>query len=66
MFGKIQLNKKRTIIQPEDISEVVSIMTGIPLRRLSGDEGKRLLNMEKDMKKSVIGQSDAVLKSLNH
>ena len=59
---KNQLNKKRTIITPEDVSEVVSTMTGIPLNRLSNQEGKRLMDIEKDIKKEVIGQSDAVVK----
>ena len=59
---KNKLNKKRTTITPEDVSEVVAIMTGIPLKRLSNDEGKRLLDMENDMKGSVIGQDDAVIK----
>ena len=59
---KNQLNKKRTIITPEDVSEVVSCMTGIPLNRLSNQEGKRLMDIEKDIKKEVIGQYDAVVK----
>jgi len=59
---KNKLNKKRTIITPDDVSEVVAIMTGIPLKRLSSDEGKRLLDMEKEMKGSVVGQDDAVIK----
>ena len=59
---KTQLNKKRTLITAEDVSEVVSLMTGIPLKRLSSDEGKRLLGMEKEMKGSVIGQDEAVMK----
>jgi ATP-dependent Clp protease ATP-binding subunit ClpC len=59
---KSRLDKKRTEILPEDVSEVVSVMTGIPLKRLSNDEGKRLLGMEKVMKGTVIGQDDAVVK----
>ena len=59
---KSRLDKKRIKIDPEDVSEVVAIMTGIPLKRLSNDEGKRLLGMEKVMKGSVIGQDDAVVK----
>ena len=59
---KNKLNKKRTTITPEDVSEVVAIMTGIPLKRLSNDEGKRLLDMENEMKGTVIGQDDAVIK----
>ena len=37
-------------------------MTGIPLNRLSGEEGKRLMDMEKEMKSHIIGQGDAVTK----
>ena len=59
---KNSLDKKRTVINPEDVSEVVATMTGIPLKRLTNDEGKRLLGMEKEMKGSVIGQDDAVVK----
>ena len=59
---KNNLDKKRTVINPEDVSEVVATMTGIPLKRLTNDEGKRLLGMEKEMKGSVIGQDDAVVK----
>jgi ATP-dependent Clp protease ATP-binding subunit ClpC len=56
------LNKKRQKITPDDVNEVVSIMTGIPLNRMSGDQGKRLLEMEKDLYGSVIGQDDALVK----
>ena len=56
------LDKKRKVIDPEEVNEVVSIMTGIPLNRLSGDQGKRLLEMEKDLHGSVIGQDDGLVK----
>ena len=56
------LDKKRKIIEPEDVNEVVSIMTGIPLNRLSGNQGRRLLEMEKDLHGSIIGQDDALVK----
>jgi ATP-dependent Clp protease ATP-binding subunit ClpC len=56
------LNKKRKIISPEDVNEVVSIMTGIPLNRLSGNQGRRLLEMEKDLHGTVIGQDEPLLK----
>jgi ATP-dependent Clp protease ATP-binding subunit ClpC len=58
----VSLNKKRKVITPEDVNEVVSIMTGIPLNRLSGDQGRRLMKMEKDLHGSVIGQDEALLK----
>jgi len=59
---RAQLNKKRTLITPEDVSDVVSHMTGIPLNRLTENEGKRLLDMEKEMKGYVIGQYEAITK----
>jgi len=56
------LNSKREEIKPEDVVEVVSVMTGIPLSRLSEDEGKRMINMETELEGSVIGQSEALEK----
>ncbi len=56
------LNKSRLLITPEDVNEVVSTMTGIPLNRLSGDQGRRLMEMEKELYGSVIGQDEALLK----
>lgn len=55
-------NKERKKIDPEDVNEVVSIMTGIPLKRLSGDQGKRMLEMESELGKSIIGQENALEK----
>ena len=56
------LDKKRKVIDPEEVNEVVSIMTGIPLNRLSENQGKRLLQMEKDLHGSVIGQDEGLIK----
>lgn len=56
------LNRSRLLITPEDVNEVVSTMTGIPLNRLSGDQGKRLMEMEQELYGSVIGQDEALLK----
>jgi len=61
------LNIEKTEITPEDVNEVVASMTGIPLKRISGDQGKRMLEMESEMKKSIIGQEmalDKIAKSL--
>jgi ATP-dependent Clp protease ATP-binding subunit ClpC len=38
------------------------MMTGIPLNKISTQEGKRLLNMDKDLIGKVIGQDAAVTK----
>ena len=57
-----ELNHKRVEITPEDVTAVVSHMTGIPLNRICEKEGNRLMRMEKDMSGQVIGQDDAVVK----
>jgi ATP-dependent Clp protease ATP-binding subunit ClpC len=56
------IDKERKKINPEDVNEVVSIMTGIPLNRLSGDQGKRMLEMEIELNKQIIGQDYALEK----
>ncbi len=56
------LDSDITEVGVEIISEVVSMMTGIPLSKISTQEGKRLLNMDKDLMGKVIGQDSAVTK----
>jgi ATP-dependent Clp protease ATP-binding subunit ClpC len=56
------LDSKQTIVGVDMISEVVSMMTGIPLNKISTQEGKRLINMDKDLMGKVIGQDSAVTK----
>ena len=56
------LDKKITEVGVELISEVVSMMTGIPLTKISTQEGKRLMNLDKELMGKVIGQDDAVTK----
>jgi ATP-dependent Clp protease ATP-binding subunit ClpC len=57
-----KLEKKQTIVGVEQISEVVSMMTGIPLTKISTQESKRLMNLDKELIGRVIGQDDAVTK----
>lgn len=52
--------EKRVVVGDDDILHVVAKWTGIPLRRMEQDEAQRLLDMEKDLAKSVIGQDEAV------
>ena len=56
------LDDKVTEVGVELISEVVSMMTGIPLNKISTQESKRLMNMDKELSGKVIGQEDAVVK----
>ena len=57
-----KLDKKITTVDVDIIAEVVSIATKIPLTKISTQESKRLMNMDKDLSGKVIGQDDAVLK----
>jgi ATP-dependent Clp protease ATP-binding subunit ClpC len=47
-------------ISPELVYEVVSIMTKIPVTKLSLDDTKNLVNLEENLAKSVIGQPEAI------
>jgi ATP-dependent Clp protease ATP-binding subunit ClpC len=57
-----KLDKKVTIVGVEIISEVVSMMTGIPLTKISTQETKKLMALDKELMGKVIGQDDAVTK----
>ena len=58
----VRLEKKVTTVGVEQISEVVSMMTGIPLTKISTQESKRLMNLDKELMGRVIGQDAAVSK----
>ncbi|MBR4744403.1 MAG: ATP-dependent Clp protease ATP-binding subunit, partial [Oscillospiraceae bacterium] len=47
-------------VTPEDIAQVVSGWTGIPVASIKEDEGERLLKMEEILHRRVIGQEEAV------
>ena len=47
-------------VNAEDIAAVVSGWTGIPVTRLTEDEGTRLLHMEETLHQRVVGQDEAV------
>ena len=57
-----KLDKKVTTVGVEQISEVVSMMTGIPLTKISTQETKKLMNLDKELMGKVIGQDAAVTK----
>jgi len=52
--------EKRIVVGEEDILHVVSKWTGVPLKRMGQDEMARLLTVENEMEKVVIGQREAV------
>ncbi len=44
----------------EDVAEILSMWTGIPIYQFTEEESSRLLHMEVDMKKHIVGQNDAI------
>ncbi|MFM8271194.1 MAG: ATP-dependent Clp protease ATP-binding subunit, partial [Gemmata sp.] len=48
------------VVDEEVIAEVVSKMTGVPLRKVGEDETRRLLNMEAELHNTVISQNEAI------
>lgn len=53
-------SEKRTLITKADIAAVVAKLTGVPLQQMEEGESAKLLRMEEELKKSVIGQDNAV------
>ncbi len=47
-------------VDEEVIAEVISKMTGVPLKRLKKEEAERLLDLEKELHKKIISQDDAI------
>ncbi|MBM3181637.1 MAG: ATP-dependent Clp protease ATP-binding subunit [Chloroflexi bacterium] len=49
------------VVSADDIAEVVSMWTGVPLMQLAEAESQRLLKMEDELRKGIIGQEDAII-----
>lgn len=65
-----QLNQKwlsgevdvRQTVTPEQVADVVSMMTGVPVQRIAQEEGIRLKGMAQELKSCVIAQDKAIEK----
>ncbi|MGN6757359.1 MAG: ATP-dependent Clp protease ATP-binding subunit, partial [Thermomicrobiales bacterium] len=57
---KEEQQQDEPVVTEEDIAQVVSMWTGIPLIRISGEESQRLLEMEAALHKQVVGQDEAI------
>ena len=57
-----EVKHKRYPIHEEDIAEVVSMMTGIPVMRMVEAESEKLRRMGTDLKAKVVGQDEAIMK----
>lgn len=60
----IEAQKDRALIKEEvdseDIAEVISRWTGIPVKRMLQSEREKLLNLEEELHKRVVGQEEAI------
>ncbi len=63
-----QLEKLRTgwdrsnspVVTANDIAELVSMWTGVPVMQMATEESERLLHMEDELRKYIVGQDDAI------
>ena len=53
-------NQTTQIVGEDEIAEVISSWTGIPVKRLQQEENERLLKMEDELHQRIIGQDEAV------
>lgn len=54
--------QRDSTVRAEDVAEIVSRWSGVPLTKLTDEEGKKLLEMEQELHTRIIGQDDAVRK----
>lgn len=54
------LKHEKNIVDADDIQELISNVTGIPLFRIAQSESERLLKIEEELHKTVIGQDDGI------
>lgn len=52
--------KKTPVVKPEDIAYIVSKQTGIPVYKLEEKESEKLLKMEDEFRRRIIGQEEAI------
>jgi ATP-dependent Clp protease ATP-binding subunit ClpC len=57
-----KMKERKKIVDGEKVAEVVSMMSGIPLKKVSQLETEKLISLEPDLKSKVIGQDHAIEK----
>ena len=55
-----QRDKERVTLTADDVAAVLAKMTGIPLFRLEENESRRLLRMEEELSRVIVGQTEAI------
>jgi ATP-dependent Clp protease ATP-binding subunit ClpC len=58
--GKRKARQRAPEVTPEDIAEVVSRATGIPVSQLTSEERERLMRLEEELHARIVGQEEAV------
>jgi len=58
--GEQAEQQQQPVVTDEDVAEVVSLWTGIPVTKLAVEETERLLHMEDEMHKRIVGQDEAI------
>jgi len=58
-WGKYE-GLKQVAVSEDDIREVISLWTGVPLKRLKEEETERLLSMEDEIRRRLVGQDEAI------
>ncbi|MGA9399061.1 MAG: ATP-dependent Clp protease ATP-binding subunit [Anaerolineaceae bacterium] len=62
-FSNLQSNWDRAsspVVSADDIAELVAMWTGVPVTQIASAESERLLQMETEIQKMIIGQEDAI------
>jgi len=57
-----KMKEKRKLVDGERVAEVVSMMSGVPLNKITKTENEKLISIEADLKSRVIGQDHAIEK----
>jgi ATP-dependent Clp protease ATP-binding subunit ClpC len=58
---KQQREEKEVVVTEDDITQIVAKWTGIPLDRVGQKDAEKLLRMEDELRKTVVGQDEAVV-----
>jgi len=57
-----KMKEKKKVVDGERVAEVISMMSGVPLKKVTQTENEKLVNIEADLNSKVIGQSHAIEK----
>jgi len=57
-----KMKERKKVVDGEKVAEVVSMMSGIPLKKVTQLENEKLISLEPDLKSKVIGQNHAIEK----